>query len=240
MLYILAFILGAVVGSFINVCIYRIPRKESLLWPSSHCPHCGRKIKFYDNIPIISYIILRGKCRYCKRQISPQYPLVEALTAFLFLGLYIKFHLSLAYLKFILFTTSLVCISGIDLKEKIIPDIIVLPSTLIGGFMSIVLKDMALWNILAGVFGGAIFLFIVRIVASKIFKREALGEGDITLIAMIGAYTGIYGVYISIFAGSIIGSIIGIILLLFKKQREIPFGPFLSMGAILAAFLLFK
>jgi len=106
--------------------------------------------------------------------------------------------------------------------------------------MSIVLKDMALWNILAGVFGGAIFLFIVRIVASKIFKREALGEGDITLIAMIGAYTGIYGVYISIFAGSIIGSIIGIILLLFKKQREIPFGPFLSMGAILAVFLLFK
>ena len=105
--------------------------------------------------------------------------------------------------------------------------------------MSIILKDMALWNILAGIFGGAFFLFIVRIASSKILKREALGEGDITLIAMIGAYTGIYGVYISILAGSIVGSIVGIILL-FKKQREIPFGPFLSMGAILAVFLLFK
>ncbi|MCD6131490.1 MAG: prepilin peptidase [Candidatus Hydrothermae bacterium] len=239
MLYILVFIFGAVVGSFINVCIYRIPRKESLLWPPSHCPYCGRKIKFYDNIPIVSYIILGGKCRYCGGRISLQYPLVEALTAFLFLGLYIKFRLSLAYLKFILLAASLVCISGIDLKEKTIPDIIVLPSILIGSIMSIILKDMALWNILAGIFGGAFFLFIVRIASSKILKREALGEGDITLIAMIGAYTGIYGVYISILAGSIVGSIVGIILL-FKKQREIPFGPFLSMGAILAVFLLFK
>jgi len=239
MLYALTFIIGAVVGSFINVCIYRIPRKESLLWPPSHCPHCGKKIKFYDNIPIISFIILRGRCRYCGERISLQYPLVEALTALLFLGFYIKFRLSLEYLKFVLFTVALVCISGIDIREKAIPDIVVLPSILLGAIMSIILKDMALWNLLAGIFGGALFLFIVRIVSSKIIKREALGEGDITLIAMIGAYTGIYGVYISILAGSIVGSIVGIILL-FKKQREIPFGPFLSLGAVLAVFLLFK
>lgn len=168
-----------------------------------------------------------------------QYPIVEALTALLFLSFYIKFRLSLEYLKFVFFIVSLICISGIDIREKTIPDIVVLPSTLIGATMSVMLKDMALWNLLAGIFGGALFLYIVRAASSKILKREALGEGDITLIAMIGAYTGIYGVYISILAGSIVGSIVGIILL-FKKQREIPFGPFLSLGAILAVFLLFK
>jgi leader peptidase (prepilin peptidase)/N-methyltransferase len=244
--YIFVFIFGAVVGSFLNVCICRLPRNESIVFPPSHCPNCDFKIPFYDNIPILSYLVLRGRCRSCKGRISFQYPIVELLNALLTLFLFIKFGASLTFLVLFIFCSALVVITFIDLEHQIIPDVISLPGIPLGFVSSFFISDlyhegMVLgWkSSLTGIVVGGGSLWLVAHIYELITKKEGMGGGDIKLLAMMGAFFGWKGVPFIIFVSSLAGSVIGITVMLIQKKNSklaIPFGPFLALGAILYIF----
>ena len=230
---------GAIVGSFLNVCIYRIPKGESIATPGSHCPHCQRPIQFYDNIPLISYLLLRGKCRYCHHPISLQYPLVEGMTALSSFLLFNRFGISWTYLFYFAFLASLIVITVIDLSHQIIPDVISLPGIGVGFIASFILPQLTWFNSLLGILLGGGSLFVVATMYQWLFKREGMGGGDVKLLAMIGAFLGWKSVILTILLGSLVGSIIGVMVMVMKGKDfkyAIPFGPFLSLGAALSLF----
>ena len=232
-------VFGAIVGSFLNVCICRIPKGESIIFPGSHCPHCQRSIPFYDNIPLVSYLLLRGKCRYCQGPISSQYPLVEGVTALSSFLLFSRFGISWSYLFYFLFLASLIVITVIDLFHQIIPDVISLPGIGVGLIASFILPQLTFLNSLIGVLLGGGSLFLVATFYQWLFKREGMGGGDVKLLAMIGAFLGWKAVILTILLSSLIGSIIGIIVMMVKGKDlkyAIPFGPFLSLGAAVSLF----
>jgi leader peptidase (prepilin peptidase)/N-methyltransferase len=235
---IFVLVLGLIIGSFSNVCIYRIPRNESLIRPGSHCPKCNQPIKFYDNIPLVSFIILKGKCRYCKEKISWQYPLVEFLTAVLYLLLFLRYGLQLVTFVYMFFCSALIIITFIDLKENIIPDVLSLPLLLLGFLMSFFLKNLSPINSLLGILAGGGVLLLVAILGSFLFKKEAMGGGDIKLAAMVGAFLGWQLTLLSLFLSFFTGAIIGIVILIKNKGESdpIPFGPFIALGTIIALF----
>jgi len=239
MWYIGSILLGAIVGSFLNVCILRLPKEESIITPGSHCPHCKKPIAFYDNIPLVSYFILRGKCRHCKKKISLQYPIVEGITALSSLLLFIKFGPSLPYLLYFAFVSSLIVITGIDLSHQIIPDLISLPGIGVGLLGSLLFLPLTFLNSLFGVLLGGGSLFLVATLYQWLFKREGMGGGDVKLLAMIGSFLGWKAVILTILLGSLIGSITGIVIILLKGKDfkyAIPFGPFLSLSAVISLF----
>ena len=227
------------VGSFLNVCIYRLPKEESIIWPGSHCPHCKKPINFYDNIPLISYLVLRGKCRYCKNSISFQYPLIEGITALSSLFLIMRFGPSLNYLIYFAFVAALIVITVIDLYHQIIPDVISLPGIGVGLLASLILPPITFLNSLIGILLGGGSLFLVATLYQWLFKKEGMGGGDVKLLAMIGAFLGWKAVILTIFLSSLIGSITGIMMMILKGKDfkyAIPFGPFLSLSAVVALF----
>ena len=239
MWHIVSIIFGALIGSFLNVCIFRLPKEESIVWPGSHCPHCKKPIEFYDNIPLVSYLLLRGRCRYCKEPISIQYPLVEGITALSSLFLLMKFGVTLSYLIYFAFVAALIVITVIDLHHQIIPDVISLPGIGVGLLASLVTPQITLFNSLIGILLGGGSLFFVATVYQWLFKREGMGGGDVKLLAMIGAFLGWKAVILTILLSSLIGSITGIIIMVLKGKDfkyAIPFGPFLSLGAVIALF----
>jgi len=239
MLTLISIIFGAIVGSFLNVCIFRLPKEESIIWPGSHCPHCNKPIQFYDNIPILSYIFLNGKCRYCKKSISTQYPLVEGITALSSLLIFMKFGPSLSYLFYFAFVAALIVITVIDLYHQIIPDVISLPGIGVGLLASLILPQITFLNSLIGVLLGGGSLFLVAYCYQWLFKREGMGGGDVKLLAMIGAFLGWQAVILTIFLSSFIGAISGILIMVLKgkdSKYAIPFGPFLSLGAVISLF----
>lgn len=239
MLHIISIIFGAIVGSFLNVCIYRLPREESIVFPGSHCPHCKISLRFYDNIPIISYILLRGKCRHCHHFISLQYPIIEGITALSFLFIFIHFGISLNSLIYFAFISALIVITVIDLYHQIIPDVLSLPGIGIGLLASLVLPNITFWESLIGIISGGGILLLVASGYQWLFKREGMGGGDVKLLAMIGAFLGWKSVFLTIILSSFIGSFVGIILILIKGKNfkyAIPFGPFLSLGAVISLF----
>lgn len=230
---LLIFIYGLIIGSFLNVCIYRIPRGESIAWPGSHCPACSHDLKWYDNIPLFSYLMLRGKCRYCKTTISPQYPLVESLNAFAYIIIYLKFGFEVDFIFYSLMSSVLVAIIFIDLKEMIIPDSLVL-SVLV---MSIIHKAVnyflygispeLIGSILGLLLAGGLFLAIV------IVSGGGMGGGDVTLIGALGFVLGVKFIVLNIFLSFMLGAIISIFLLAAKiktRKDPIPFGPFIVLG----------
>ncbi len=233
-----SFLFGSVVGSFLNVCIHRLPRGESIIFPSSHCPYCNQTIRFYDNIPIISYLILRGKCRFCGKPISPQYLIVEILSATFSLILFLKYPIW-EYLIYFSFFSSLLVITFIDLKHQIIPDIISLPGIGIGFLSSFVLSRITYLDSFLGIALGGGILYGVALIYYLIMKTEGMGGGDIKLLAMIGAFLGSKAVLVTIFVSALIGSVVGLTIIVLKgKDRKyaIPFGPFLALGAIISLF----
>jgi leader peptidase (prepilin peptidase)/N-methyltransferase len=239
MLTLISIIFGALVGSFLNVCIVRLPKEESIITPGSHCPHCKKPIKFYDNIPLVSYLLLMGKCRYCKKTISPQYPLVEGITALSSLFLFMRFGPSLSYLIYFAFVAALIIITVIDLYHQIIPDVISLPGIGVGLLASLIFSRIAFLDSLIGVLLGGGSLFLVATLYQWFFKREGMGGGDVKLLAMIGAFLGWKTVILTILLSSLIGSISGIIIIVLKGKDfkyAIPFGPFLSLGAVISLF----
>ncbi|MFN3740161.1 MAG: prepilin peptidase [Thermodesulfovibrionales bacterium] len=242
-LNVFIFLFGLAAGSFMNVCIYRIPRGFSIIRPASRCPHCNTPIRPFDNIPLLSFIILKGRCRTCGARIHWRYPLVELLNAILWILVFNSFSASLAILPLLFFVSSLIVITFIDLEHMIIPDIITIPGTFTGIALSLLIPDpffrlerLGLMNSLTGALTGFLLFFIIAIIGSWIFRKEAMGGGDVKLMAMIGAFTGWKGVLLTTFAGSLIGSIAGITMILTKKTQDriIPFGPYLAAGAIVS------
>lgn len=228
------FLLGLIVGSFLNVVIYRLPEEKSIVNPPSHCPNCNTRLKVIDLIPVLSYLSTGGKCRYCGEKISFQYPFVELLTAFLFLGAYLKFGFSFELLFMLLLLSSLVVISFIDYKYMIIPNVITYSGVMIGLLYAIIFDYIKIVNSLLGIFIPALLLLIVAL----IFKG-GMGMGDVKLVAMLGAFLGYKYTLAGIFIGSVFGSIIGLALMglgLIKRKTRIPFGPFICFGAMLMIF----
>ena len=236
---IFSVILGAVVGSFLNVCIYRIPSEKSIAFPASHCPACEHPIKFYDNIPIISYIILGGKCRHCNERISPTYPAIELLTAVMSVLLFRRYGLSIDYLFSFLFTCALIVITFVDLKHQIIPDVITLPGIPLFALAAIFLMDVTFRDSLIGILAGGGFLYLVALGYQLLTKREGMGGGDIKLLAMMGGFLGWQSLWFIIMAGSLVGGVVGISVMISKgkdTKYPIPFGPFLSIAAVAYIF----
>ena len=237
--YIFAFIFGAVVGSFLNVCICRLPQGESVVFPPSRCPGCGSRIAWYDNVPIISYLLLRGRCRSCRTAISPQYPLVEAINGFLTLFLFMRFGLSFAFAVLFLFCSALVVITFIDLEHQIIPDVISLPGIVAGFAFSFFIPQLGWKGSLIGILVGGGSLYLVATLYQLCTGKEGMGGGDIKLLAMMGAFFGWQAVPFIIFVSSLVGSVIGVSVMLIQKKDgklAIPFGPFLAFGALLYIF----
>jgi len=234
-----SFIFGAVIGSFLNVCIFRIPDKTSIIKPLSQCPHCHHPVRFYDNIPIISFIMLRGKCRDCGGKISWRYPLVELITALLALLLFLQFGLTLKFLTFFIFTAVLIVITFIDLDHQIIPDVLTLPGIPIFFLLAIFVVKVPWLEALIGLLIGGGMLFAIAFIYQLITKREGMGGGDIKLLAMIGAFLGWKSLIFILLFSSFSGAIVGITAMIINKQDmkyAVPFGPFLSAAAVAYLF----
>jgi len=262
-LYVFTFAVGSVFGSFLSVCIHRLPREESIAFPPSHCTVCGHQIKFYNNIPVLSFIFLGGRCADCKARISPVYPLVEILSGFLFLAAVLKFGLTLNTLFYVLFIYALLVITFIDLEHMIIPNIISLPGIaigiafsalrtdweysreLIGGltmslgsFLGLLSEVPVLDSVFGAVLGGGALL-LIAFLYEVIRKREGMGMGDVKLLAMIGAFLGVKGVVFVIFLSSVLGTVVGLSVIIYMRgdlKYAMPFGPFLSAAAVVYVF----
>ena len=234
-----SFVLGAVIGSFLNVCIYRIPTGESIIRPRSRCPKCFNPIRWYHNIPILSWTLLRGRCAYCAAPVSIRYPLIEGLTGLLFALFLYRFAFHPVTLVFWLLSGLLVAISFIDLDHQIIPDVISLPGILIGFLCSFAVPWVSWQSSLLGILVGGGSLLLVALGYEFMAKREGMGLGDVKLLAMLCAFLGVRAVFPIIFVGSVLGTLIGVPLMLFKKsdgKLAIPFGPFLAAGALVYGF----
>ncbi len=230
-----AFIIGLCIGSFLNVCIYRLPIGQSIAFPPSHCPQCGAAIRFYDNIPVFGWLFLKGRCRDCQTAISPRYPLVELLTGLLAVCVCLKFNLAMETAVYFVFIATLLVITFIDIDHRIIPDRITLPGIPLAFIAAWFLPDITWQTSLIGMIVGGGSLLLVAVGYSFLTGKEGMGGGDIKLLAMIGALCGWKGVIFTIFVGSLIGSITGIIAMLKSDQgmkSALPFGPFLSIGAV--------
>jgi len=241
-LYVIVFIFGSIVGSFLNVCIYRIPRNKSIVMPFSYCPSCNTPIKLYDNIPILSYIMLGGKCRACKKKISPRYPVVEAINAFFYAAVLWRFGMGWHTLFYFALVSAFIVITFIDYDFQIIPDSITLPGALIGLLAgSLLLYDPFLrWSLMGfkpSIIGAATGFGLFYLIA--FLSRGGMGGGDIKMMAMVGAFMGWKSVLLTTFVGSLFGSMWGIFLMIFKgsgRKSKIPFGPFLAAGAVITLF----
>lgn len=234
MVYVVTGILGALIGSFLNVCIHRIPRGESIVRPRSRCPHCQTAVRFYDNLPILSFFILRGRCRDCSAPISWRYPLIELINTCGYLFLLWKFGLGWDLLVYALLFSALVVVTFIDLSHQIVPDRITLPGIVVGAIAAATVLPAGLVNALIGiVLGGGLFYLIA------ILSRGGMGGGDIKLIAMIGAFLGWRDVLLTIFIAALTGSIVGVYLMIVLgkgRKYPVPFGPFLAIGAIVSLY----
>lgn len=239
LLNVFAFIFGAAIGSFLNVCIFRLPAQVSIVKPLSQCPHCQKQIRFYDNIPLISFFVLKGKCRDCDGSISLRYPLVELITALLSLLLFFKFGVTLNYMIFFIFTAVLIVITFIDFDHQIIPDVLTLPGIPFFFLLAVLVVKVPWLEALIGLLIGGGVLFAIAFVYELLTKREGMGGGDIKLLAMIGGFLGWKSLIFILLFGSFSGAVIGITAMIINKQDTkyaVPFGPFLSAAAVAYLF----
>lgn len=234
-----AFVLGLVVGSFLNVCIYRIPAGLSIVSPPSACPKCHRQIRWFENIPLLSFLLLAGRCSGCRAHISVRYPLIEALTGFLFVMVLYSFGLRSATPIYFFLVAGLVVITFIDLDHQIIPDVISLPGIVIGFLCSFFVPWVGWFDSLTGILLGGGLLLAIAWLYQVLAKRDGMGGGDIKLLAMIGAFLGWKSIFPIIFIASLTGSLVGVPLMLLQgadRRLALPFGPFLSLAALVYLF----
>ncbi len=236
----IAFLFGSIIGSFLNVVILRLPDPSaSIVFPSSHCPKCNHALNWYENIPILSYLFLRGKCAHCRVQISLQYPIVEFLTGLLAVAAAATFGLSVTALGYFIFCAALVTIIWIDLHHQIIPDSISLPGIILGFCFSFVSSFVSWQDSLIGLLAGGGFFYAVSYSYYLLRRQEGLGGGDIKLLAMLGAFLGWQSLLFIIFASSITGTVAGLFAMRSQKKggsTRIPFGPFLALSGLFYLF----
>ena len=234
---VLLTIFGTVVGSFLNVCMYRLPLRQSLMWPGSHCPHCQAPVKPYDNIPILGYLWLRGRCRNCTAPISVQYPIVEVITGAVFLGAYLLFDSPAVLVTRLLFACAMIVLFVIDLEHRILPDVITLPGIALGFVFSLFLPPGWRDSLIGIVLGGG-SLWLLGEAYFRIRHEEGMGFGDVKMLAMIGAFLGWKLMLLTLVLGSFFGSIVGVAMIALNRgdmKYALPFGTFLALGAIAAA-----
>lgn len=234
-----AFVFGACIGSFLNVCIYRLPARQSIVTPRSACPHCQTPIRSYDNIPILSYLMLRGKCRHCGHRISPRYAVIEAVTGLGAVAVVLQFGPGVEGLCHFAFIATLIVVTFIDLDHRVIPNRITIPGIPIFFLCSLAVPVPTLRDAVLGVLVGGGSLYIVGWIYEAVTGKVGMGGGDIKLLAMIGAWTGWQGVLFTIYTASAVGTVVGLGVMVLKKKNlklAIPFGPFLSLGAIAYVF----
>lgn len=238
--YVFASVLGLLMGSFGNVCIFRLPLKRSVVIPRSHCPKCNAFIAWYDNIPILSFIILKFKCRHCKKRIGLIYPLIESISAILAVASFVVFGWNLEALLYFIFLWGLLIIIVIDIRHMIIPNAITFPGIILG-LLGAATKILPLpfWQSVAGLALGGGLLWVVGYFYFAISKRMGLGGGDIKLMAVVGAFLGVELTILTLFISSLLGSIAGLYLIFFRKKSTkyaIPFGPYIAIGGAIALF----
>jgi len=227
---VLAGVLGLLLGSFLNVCTLRWPADESVVHPPSHCPACGAAIRWYDNVPVLSYLILRGRCRSCGVFISPQYPLVELATGLIWAGVFLHSGLSVESFRGALFLTILLGIALSDARFYIIPDQFSLGGGILGLLLAPFPGGVSILESVLGALVGFGILWSVAKVGTWLFKKDAMGGGDLKMMAMVGAFLGIPGVFLTLFLGALLGSVVfGPIS--WRTGKLVPFGIFLSVGA---------
>lgn len=255
-----AFLIGLVIGSFLNVCILRIPDRKSIVLPASACPKCGAPIRPYDNIPVLSYLLLGGKCRSCKTKISPLYPAVELLTGLIFLACFEVFGVTTETLKWAVFSAILIVLVFTDLRERILPDVVNFTGLGLGLALSLFTKPadgIALWlakrifdfpppapvlSFVDAVLGAAFGSGLLWLVSEGYFRlrgREGMGLGDVKMMLMAGAFLGVKRTLLTILAGSVLGSVLGLAVIVLRRKDanyELPFGTFLGMAALLVVF----
>lgn len=240
MIIFFTFISGLIIGSFLNVCIYRMPKSESVVRPPSHCPHCEHTISWYDNIPAVSFILLRGKCRFCKGKISFRYITVELLTASVFVLMVSMLGLHITTIIFMVLAGGLIAATFIDFEHQIIPDEISCGGMALGLILSLGFPQLhstagrlrALYLSGQGLLAGGIIIYLTGVLGKLIFRKEAMGGGDVKLLAMIGAFVGFKYVILIYFLAPFFGIIIGIIMKLKYKVEVIPYGPYLSLATL--------
>jgi leader peptidase (prepilin peptidase)/N-methyltransferase len=228
-------VMGACVGSFLNVCIHRLPLRESIVWPASHCTSCNRSLAWYENIPVASWAVLGGRCRTCRASISAAYPLVEATTAAAFVAAYVVYGWTPLLAARLLFACALIVLFVIDLRHRILPNAITLPGMVIGLVLSLALPPGWLLSLL-GIAAGAGVLFLIAEAYYRTRGHEGLGMGDVKMLGMIGAFLGWPLMLLTLVLASFMGSIVGIGMLIGRRgdmKAALPFGTFLAVGAFI-------
>lgn len=235
--YIMVLLFGAVIGSFLNVCIYRLPREESVAWPASHCPSCRQAIAVYDNIPILSYLVLRGRCRACRAAISIRYPLVEAANAIGYVGVCWMFGFTAVACVYAALVSALIVVTGTDLSHTMIPDVVTLPGIVVGLLSAALILPIGIADSVLGIMVAGGILWFLAWISPYVFGKEGMGGGDIKLMAMVGAFIGWQPALLAIMIGSLMGSVVGGGLIaagVMRREQYIPFGPFLALGSLFA------
>ena len=235
---IVAFALaGLVVGSFLNVCVHRLPRRESIVWPASHCTTCHRVLAWYENVPIVSWLVLRGRCRTCGASISPIYPAVECITAVTFAGGAAVYGMTPLLGVRLVFASALIVLFMIDLQHRILPNAITIPG-IAAGFVASWFVPPGWMSSLIGLAAGGGVLFAIAEAYYRVRGQEGLGMGDVKMLAMIGAFLGWPLMLLTLVLASFAGSIVGVALMVSGRgtmQAALPFGTFLALGALVAA-----
>lgn len=242
MIFTLVFIFGLIIGSFLNVCIYRMPRGESIVCPGSRCTLCKRPIPWYDNIPLLSYLLLRGKCRVCHEKIPFRYFAVEFISALSFLALYINFGFNYIFWVYSLLTACLIVITFIDLEFQLIPDSISITGVFAGIILSVIFPGLqsafswqkALLNSVIGALAGGGLIYLTGVLGQMAFKKESMGGGDVKLMAMLGAFLGWKMAALIFFLAPFFGAPIGVYAKYIKKEDIIPYGPYISLAGFVA------
>ena len=232
------------VGSFLNVCSHRLPREESVVRPRSRCPHCKHPIAWYDNIPLLSYVLLRARCRHCRAGISWRYPVVELLSAIALVGVCVGFGFTPVALVYFVFICALLVASFVDLEFQIIPDEISVGGLIVGVLLSLLIPSLhetdvrlvALGRSVLGLLVGGGVLYVTGMIGDFIFRKESMGGGDIKLLAMAGSILGWKLVLVTFFIAPVFALIPGLLVLLLRKSHVIPYGPFLSIGLVVSLF----
>lgn len=234
----IAALFGAVIGSFLNVCIHRLPRGTSIVWPASACPACGRALSWFENVPIVSYLFLRGRCRTCSAPISARYPIIEALTAAMFALAWWYYGPGPMLISRLIFGCALIVLFAIDLEHHLLPNVITLTGIVIGFLLSFTTDQPGWRSSLIGIVAGGGVLFVIAEVYYRVRHEEGLGMGDVKMLAMMGAFLGWPLAVLSLMIASVAGTIIGIGLIVTGRgtmKYALPFGTFLAIGAAVSA-----
>jgi leader peptidase (prepilin peptidase)/N-methyltransferase len=228
---------GALAGSFLNVCIYRLPLGKSVVWPASACPHCGRSLSWYENIPVVSWMLLRGRCRTCRAAIGVRYPVIEALTAAMFGVAWWYYGPGVLLASRLVLGCALIVLFAIDLEHHLLPNVITLPGIAVGFVFSLFAEPGWVTSLIGALVGGGV-LFVVAEVYYRIRHEEGLGMGDVKMLAMVGAFLGWKLMLLTLMLASLSGTVIGLLLIVSGRggmKYALPFGTFLALGAAAAA-----